>query len=57
MTVFARETRVGDKETGGEVCRRSCKIMEFLPDSPIVITNMAKRMPRTIETQWSRVVS
>ena len=31
--------------------------LEFLPDSPIVITNMAKRMPRTIETQWSRVVS
>ena len=57
MTVFAREARVGDKGTGVEVCRKSCKILEFLPDSPIVITNMAKRMPRTIETQWSRVVS
>jgi len=57
MTVFERKTPFGDEETGVEVCRKSRPLLDFLPDSPIPATSMAKLTPRTIETQWSIVVS
>jgi len=57
MTVFERKTPFGDEETGVEVCRKSRRMLDFFTDSPILATSMAKLTPRTIETQWSIVVS
>ena len=57
MTAFERETWFGDEETGVEVCRKSRKMRDFFADSTILVANMAKLTPRTIETQWSIVVS
>ena len=57
MTVFERKTRFGDEETGVKVCRESRQMLDFFADSPIPATSMAKVTPRTIETQWSMVVS
>jgi len=57
MTVFERKTRFGDEETGVEICRKSRKILDFLSDAAILATSMAKLTPRTIETQWSILVS
>jgi len=57
MTVFERKTPFGDEETGVEVCRRSRQMLDFFADSPIPATSMAKLTARTIETQWSIVVS
>jgi len=57
MTVFERKTPFGDEETGVEVCRKSCQVLYFFADSPIPATSMARLTPRTIETQWSMVVS
>jgi hypothetical protein len=57
MTVFERKTPFGDEETGVEVCRKSRQMLYFFANSPIPATSMAKLTPRTIETQWSMVVS
>ncbi len=57
MTVFERKTRLGDEETGIEVCRKSRPMLYFCADSPIPATSMAKLTPRTIETESSMVVS
>ena len=57
MTVFERKTRFGDEETEAEVCRKSASVLDFFADSPIPATSMAKLTPRTIETQWSIVLS
>jgi len=57
MTVFERKTAFADEETGVEVCRKSRQMLYFFADSPIPATKMAGWTPRTIETQWSIVVS
>ena len=57
MTVFERKTRLGDEETGVEVCRKSRQMLDFFDDSPIPATSVAKLTPRTIETESSMVVS
>ena len=57
MTVFERKTPFGDEETGVEVCRKSRQMLYFFADSPSPATSTAKLTPRTIETQWSIVVS
>ena len=57
MTVIERKTPFGDEETEVEVCRKSHQMLYFFGDSPIPATSMARLTPRTIETQWSMVVS
>ena len=52
-----RTTRFGDEETGVEVCRESSKMLDFFAYSPIIAASMAKLTSRTIETQWSIVLS
>ena len=53
MTVFERKTRLGDEETGVEVCRKSRQMLDFFGDSPIPATSVAKLTPRTMETESS----
>ena len=57
MTVFERKIPFGDEETGVELYQKSCQMLYFFTDSLVPATSMAKLTRRTIETQWSIVVS
>ena len=45
------------KQPGFEVRRKSEKVLDLMPSSPILTTRMVGCTHRTIETQWGIVVS